>query len=239
MDVPETVKTALSDRPVSGRVCLEAGAGVGNTTAGLLEAEAARVYAVTNDREHTRIVRERVGSENTDRVAVLETDLRCLPLATDSVELITAHSLFNVLPSASLETVAAELTRVASPTCHLVIDDYEPIPADAAVRELFALENAATELARGRPAVTFYPSMVLQRLFVGYGWTVDRKQTLLDPVPWTTNHLEAHTDVTRTMASEVADELGVPLTVTADRLLKTVGSESVGKMYSIALHLPE
>ena len=239
MDVPETVKTALSDRPVSGRVCLEAGAGVGNTTAGLLEAEAARVYAVTNDREHTRIVRERVGSENTDRVAVLETDLRCLPLATDSVELITAHGLFNVLPSASLETVAAELTRVASPSCHLVIDDYEPIPADAAVRELFALENAATELARGRPAVTFHPSMVLQRLFVGYGWTVDRKQTLLDPVPWTTNHLEAHTDVTRTMASEVADELGVSLTVTADRLLKTVGSESVGKMYSIALHLPE
>lgn len=239
MDVPETVKTALSDRPVSGRVCLEAGAGVGNTTAGLLEAEAARVYAVTNDREHTRTVRDRVGSANADRVAVLEADLRCLPLATDSVELITAHGLFNVLPPASLETVAAELTRVASPTCHLVIDDYEPIPADAAVRDLFALENAATELATGRPAVTFYPSMVLQRLFVGYGWTADRERTLLDPVPWTTNHLEAHTDVTRTMASKVADELGVPLTATADRLLKTIGSESVGEMYSIALQLPE
>lgn len=239
MDVPETVKTALSDRPVSGRVCLEAGAGVGNTTAGLLEAGAARVYAVTNNSEHTRIVRERVRSENTGRTAVLEADLRCLPLATDSVELITAHGLFNVLPPASLETVAAELTRVASPNCHLVIDDYEPIPADAAVRELFALENAASELATGRPAVTFYPSMVLQRLFVGYGWMVDRERILLDPVPWTTNHLEAHTNVTRTMASKVADELGEPLTVTADRLLKTIGSESVGKMYSIALQLPD
>lgn len=252
MDVPETVTTALADRPVTGRVCLEAGAGVGNTTASLLEAGASRVYAVTNDRDHAAVVRERVqddtergNGDDTDRVdgdaertAVLEADVRRLPLASDSIELITAHGLFNVLPPASLEPIAAELTRVAAPGCHLVVDDYEPLPDDAAVRELFALENAATELAAGRPALTFYPAAVLRRLFVGYGWQFDRKRTLLDPVPWTASHLEAHADVTRTAASEVSSELGEPLSAAVEDLATAIGEEAVGEMYSLALQLP-
>ncbi|WP_265108535.1 class I SAM-dependent methyltransferase [Halosolutus halophilus] len=245
MDVPETVTAALADRPVTGRVCLEAGAGVGNATAGLLDAGATRVYAVTNDREHATAVRERVDNRTVDRIddeigraAVLEADLRRLPLTADSVELITAHGLFNVLPPASLESVAAELTRVATPGCHLVIDDYEPLPEDAAVRELFALENAATELAEGRPALTFYPAAVLRRLFVGYGWQFDRERTLLDPVPWTASHVEAHADATRTAASEVPGELGADLTAATEHLATAIGEDSVGEMYSVALRLP-
>ncbi|MFC4247722.1 class I SAM-dependent methyltransferase [Natribaculum luteum] len=238
MDVPETVTAALADRPVAGRVCLEAGAGVGNTTAGLLEAGASRVYAVTNDNEHANLVRERIDGTDTERTAVLEADLRTLPLASDSVGLITAHGLFNVLPPASLESIAVELTRVATPGCHLVVDDYAPLPADAAVSELFALENAATELAEGRPALTFYPAAVLCRLFVGYGWEFDREQTLLDPVPWTAGHVEAHAEVARTAASEVSGKLGEYLTAAADRLTTEIGEESVGRMYSVALRLP-
>ncbi|MCU4750694.1 class I SAM-dependent methyltransferase [Halobacteria archaeon AArc-curdl1] len=238
MDVPETVTTALADRPVAGSVCLEAGAGVGNTTAGLLEAGAARVYAVTNDSEHAKLAHERVVRDNGNRAVVLEADLRCLPLATDSVALITAHGLFNVLPPASLETVATELTRVATPGCHLVIDDYEPLPPNAAVRDLFALENAAAELVTGRPALTFYPAAVLRRLFVGHGWEFDREQTLLDPVPWTENHLESHAAVTRAMASNVSTALEASITEAADNLVRTIGSESVGEMYSLALRLP-
>lgn len=38
--VPNTVERALEDRTVDGRVCREDGAGVGNATAGLLEAHA-------------------------------------------------------------------------------------------------------------------------------------------------------------------------------------------------------
>ncbi|MGA9402902.1 MAG: SAM-dependent methyltransferase, partial [Haladaptatus sp.] len=56
MDIPRTVRTALADRPVSGATCLEAGAGMGNTTAGLLADGASRVYAVTNDPEHATAV---------------------------------------------------------------------------------------------------------------------------------------------------------------------------------------
>jgi SAM-dependent methyltransferase len=239
MDVPRTVTTALADQPVSGAVCLEAGAGVGNTTAGLLAAGASRVYAVTNDAEHAAVVRERVAGDETDRAAVLEADLRSLPLATDSVDVVTAHGLFNVLAPDSLDAVVSELTRVAAPGCRLVVDDYEPLPESAAVRDLFALENAASELATGRPALTFYPGAMLRRLFEGWGWTFERRLTILDPVPWTESHVETHADAVRSMAARLPENLGDPLVSEADRLVVEVGSESVGVMYSVAFRLPE
>jgi SAM-dependent methyltransferase len=239
MDVPRTVTTALADRPVAGATCLEAGAGVGNTTAGLLAAGAARVYAVTNDRSHARTVRERVDGAGGDRTAVLEADLRALPVATDAVDVITAHGLFNVLAPAALDAVATELTRAAAPGCHLVVDDYEPPPADAAVRDLFAVENAAAELADGRPALTFYPAAVLRRLFAGHGWSFDRERTLLDPVPWTTSHVAAHAAAARSAAERLSPPLADPLTAEVDRVEAAVGAESVGAMYSVAMRLPD
>ncbi|QLG26655.1 class I SAM-dependent methyltransferase [Halorarum halophilum] len=238
MDVPSTVTAALADRPVEGAVCLEAGAGVGNTSAGLLAAGADRVYAITNDVEHATVVRERVGRDDPDRIAVIEADLSSVPLADDSVGIITAHGLFNVLDPSVLEPVVAELTRVTAPGCHLVVDDYEPLPDGAAVADLFAVENAATQLAENRPALTFYPAPVLRRLLVGHGWEFERERTLLDPVPWTANHLEAHADVTRSAASELPDDLGERLTAEVERLATEIGGESAGRMYSLALRLP-
>lgn len=241
-DVPETVRTALEDRSVEGAVCLEAGAGTGNATAGLLEAGASRVYAVTNDPGHARTARQRVRDSTgqaapanaTDRVAIVLGDLRATPLPDDSVDVVTAHGLFNVVPTAALPGIAAELTRVAVPGATLVVDDYDPLPADAAVRDLFAVENAAAELAGGDPALTFYPAELLRRLFAGYGWTVERERTLLDPVPWTESHVAAHADVARKSAAELAPELGDPLATEADRVAEAVGSESTGRMYSLA-----
>ncbi|WP_435180679.1 class I SAM-dependent methyltransferase [Halorussus sp. AFM4] len=244
MDVPQTVATALDDRPVSGATCLEAGAGVGNATAGLLEADADRVYAVTNDGEHAATVRDRVGRERLDRAAVLEADLRDLPLADDSVEIVTAHCLFNVVAPDSLAAIAAELTRVAAPGSHLVVDDYAPLPGDAAVRDLFAVENAAAELADGRPALTFYPAAVLENLFAGYGWAFDRRRTLLDPVPWTESHVDAHVGVVRDAVERLATDsgkseaLGESLLSEAERLAESIGEESVGELYSVAMRLP-
>ncbi|WP_245756862.1 class I SAM-dependent methyltransferase [Halogranum rubrum] len=239
VDVPQTVTTALADQPVEGRVCLEAGAGVGNTTAGLLAAGAARVYAVTNDADHAELVRERVVRGESDRAAVLEADLRELPLATGSVELVTAHGLFNVVDPAALDAICAELARVAAPDCSLVVDDYEPLPEGAKMRDLFALENAASELARSRAALTFYPATTLRRLFTGWGWEFEREVTLLDPVPWTASHVDAHANVVRSLASALPAELSTPLTAEADRLVGDIGSESVGEMYSIAFRSRE
>ncbi|WP_254279101.1 class I SAM-dependent methyltransferase [Haloarcula marina] len=236
--VPETVAAALSDRPVDGRVCLEAGAGHGNATAGLLDAGAASVYAVTDDSDHADAVRERCG-DATDRLAVLEADLRQTPIADDSVELVTAHALCNVLSPAALDAVAAELTRVAAPGAHLVVDDYAPLPEGAAVRDLFAVENAAVELADGRPALSFYPASTLRSVFEGHGWRFDRERTLLDPVPWTERHLAAHAAVATEAAGRLSPELGRPLGRRADRLVEAIGSESAGRMYSVAMRLPD
>ena len=244
MDVPQTVATALDDRPVAGATCLEAGAGVGNATAGLLAAGADRVFAVMNDGHQAATVQERVGREHPDRTAVLKADLRDLPLADDSVEIVTAHCLFNVVAPDSLAAVAAELTRVAAPGCHLVVDDYAPLPDDAAIRELFAVENALTELADGRPAMTFYPSAALENLFAGYGWEFDRQRTLLDPVPWTASHVEAHVGVASAAAERLAGDsgkshdLGEALLAEAERLAESIGEESVGELYSVAMRLP-
>jgi hypothetical protein len=168
----------------------------------------------------------------------LEADLRHVPLASDSVDLVTAHGLFNVLAPASLDAVVSEVTRVAAPGSRLVVDDYEPLPESAAVRDLFALENAASELATGRPALTFYPASVLRRLFVGSGWECSRKQVLLDPVPWTASHVEAHANVARSLATRLSADLREPILAEADRLEATIGSESVGEMYSLAFRLP-
>jgi SAM-dependent methyltransferase len=236
MDVPTTVTTALADRPVSGAICLDAGAGVGNTTAGLLAADARRVYAVTNDPHHARAVHDRLGAD--DRLVVVVADVRALPLAADAIDVVTAHGLFNVLEPRTLDATATELTRVTAPGGHLVADDYEPLPRDAAVADLFALENAATELADGRPALTFYPATVVRRLFVGSGWMFDRRSTLLDPVPWTTTHVEAHATATREAATRLPDGLERELREETDRLVDAVDRESVGRMYSLAFRLP-
>mgnify|MGYP000050089989 CR=1 FL=1 len=237
--VPETVTAALADRQVEGRVCLEAGAGVGNTTAGLLAAGAERVYAVTNDADHAAVVRERVGDGNADRLAVVEADLRSTPLSTDSVDLVTAHGLCNVLPPADLDAVAAELTRVTKSDGHLVVDDYAVPPAGAAVNRLFALENAAAQVVDGRPALTFYPPAVLAAVFADHGWTVERKKTLLEPVPWTEAHLDAHAEVVREYAEMLPDSLGEPLAAMAGDLVSAIGSERTGTMYSLAFRLAE
>lgn len=237
MDVPRTVRVALADRPVAGATCLEAGAGVGKATAGLLDAGAAHVYAVTNDRGHARLVRERLTDGELGRTTVLEADLRALPLPDDAVDVVTAHALFNVVPPASLAAVVGELTRVASPGAHLVVDDYEPLRDDAAVGELFALENAATELADGRPALTFYPAAVLRAQFEGRGWRFDRERTLLDPVPWTENHVAAHANVVRRASERLPAAFAEPLAAVAERLEAEIGSESAGTMYGLAFRL--
>jgi len=238
MDVPDTVATALDDRPVDGKHCLEAGAGVGNATAGLLANGADRVSAVTNDRDHARTTRRRVDEGDGDRLAVLEADLRSIPLPDDSVDLITAHGLCNVLDPAALSVVTEELSRVAAPGAQLVVDDYDPPPDGAAIGELFAVENAASELARGRPALTFYPAAFLRRFFAGCGWEFERERTLLEPVPWTESHVSAHADEAASVAAEHPGEPGDALAATARRLASEMGPESVGRMYSLAFRLP-
>mgnify|MGYP000704724750 CR=1 FL=1 len=237
MNVPDSVSTALADRNVAGRVCLEAGAGVGNATAGLLDAGADHVYAVTDRADHAEDVRERF--EGDERVNLIEADLRKLPLADDAVEVVTAHALFNVLPVDAAAPIAAELSRVSAPGATLVVDDYDPMPPDSPVRRLFGVENAAAELAGCRAALTFYPADALRRLFGGHGWAHDRTRSILEPVPWSEGHLTAHVAEVRGRAQSLPEALGQPLVNEAERLAKSTRSSDEGRMYSVAMTLPE
>lgn len=236
MDVPDSVANALADREVAGQTCLEAGAGVGNATAGLLDAGADHVYAITDRADHADGVRERFAGD--DRVELIEADLRDVPLPDDAVDVITAHALFNVLPNDVAAPIAAELTRVATPGAELVVDDYDPMPPESPVRQLFAVENAAAELAGARPALTFYPADGLRRLFGGHGWEHDRTQGILEPVPWSESHLTAHVAEVRGHATSLPDSLGQQLITEAERLAKSTRSSDEGRMYSVAMRLP-
>lgn len=227
--IPDTVTNALADVPVAGTTALEAGAGVGNGTAGLLAAGAEVVYSVTDEADHAETVRDRCPA-----ATALNADLRSIPLPDDTVNVVLAHGLFNVLPNETAMAVAAELTRVAAPGGWLVIDDYAPHPSDSRIRQLFAVENALTEVAEAHPAYVFYPSEELRTLFDGLGWTHERTTTLLEPVPWTREHMEAHVDAARRAAAAVPDEIADPLLKRAEQLA-VEGEDSTSRMYSLAL----
>lgn len=240
-EVPETVRTAVADLPVGGATCLEAGAGAGNASLALTEAGAERVYAMTNERDHAEHARERVDPAT---VAVLEADLTAIPLPDDSVDVITAHALCNVVPPAELTAIFAELSRVARPDARLVVDDYDPLPDDeprpddrsTPVADLFAVENAASQLVRGQPALTFYGEDHVRRLCAGFDWTPTRSETLLDPVPWTPDLLDAHADLAREDADRLPAELGEALADRASAVRERApeGGVDTGRMYSVA-----
>jgi hypothetical protein len=276
-EVPGTVRATLSGVPVAGAVCLEAGAGAGGATVGLLAAGAEHVVAVTNDAEDAVVARDRAvaferqlqargrtrgshaddggraaastatdhdhtveadvgaGTEaGPDRASVVCGDLRSIPLPADSVDLITAHALCNVLEPADLLEIAAELTRVAAPDAWLVVDDYAPSAAGGAAADLFAVENAAAHLADGRAAYTFYPAAMLERVFAGEGWVLTEERTLLEPVPWSPELLDAHRDVVRASAARLCAPLADSLVDRAERIRAAVdGPVECGRMYGL------
>lgn len=236
-DVPETVLEALEEVPVEGVTCLEAGAGAGNATAALRERSAAQVFAVTNDGDHAATVRERFRDD--DATATIRADLRSIPLPDDSVEIVTAHALFNVVATTETAAIVDELTRVAAPGGWLVVDDYDPIPS-AEVRELFAVANAVGELTEERPTFTFYPRDHLRALFDAHGWRRVRTKPLLDPVPWTTELLDTHLELLVERTTDLPDDIATPLRERARSVRERAGDGvETGEMYSLAFQLPE
>jgi len=234
-EIPETIATALADVPVAGRHCLEAGAGAGNATAALLDEGAARVAAVTNDADHAATVRDRFRDER--RATAVLADLRAIPLPDDTVDVVTAHGLFNVVAPPAVTPVVDELTRVTAPGGWLVVDDYDPI--DGPVRDLFALANAVGELADAQPTFTFYPRTHLRDLVTAAGWQHQWTRTLLDPVPWTADLLDAHAELIREDAAALPEELA-DATETRLRQVRERAADGVdvGQMYSLAFRLP-
>jgi SAM-dependent methyltransferase len=201
-----TVDPALESVPVADARCLEADAGAGNTSAALAERGAEQVFAVTIDPDHASGVAERFADE--EAIRPLRADLRSVPLPPGAVSVTTAHALFGVLKPADASAVVDELTRVTEPGGYLAVVDYDPIE-DGQLRDLFALENAASLFADGDPVLTFYPESHLRALFEASGWTRIDAGTSLEPVPWTTELLDAHAEIARSKLDAVPDSEGL------------------------------
>lgn len=75
--------------------------------------------------------------------------------------------------------------------------------------------------------------------FVGNGWEFDRERILLDPVSWTANHVDAHAEAARLTAARLSSGLGGTLASEIERTAASIGEESAGRMYSVALRVPE
>ncbi|ERG89840.1 MAG: methylase involved in ubiquinone/menaquinone biosynthesis [halophilic archaeon J07HX5] len=232
----KTVSTALADVSVEGTVCLDAGAGAGNSAAVLEDRGAGSVLTVTNNASQAASVRERFSTDSV--VTTLHADLRAVPLPEDTVELVTAHALFNVVATPETAAIVRELTRVTAPGGRLVVDDYSPLP-DGPVRDLFGAANAVGELNTARPTYTFYPREHLRWLFEHAGWTHIRTTNLLDPVPWPADMLDTHAELIANQAATFPDELANGL---RDRtsMTREQGGDGVetGEMYSLLFRLP-
>ena len=224
-----TVDSALAEVSIEDSRCLEAGAGVGNTSAALLERDPAVVYAVTNDHKHAADVRERFDSES--RLVPVIADLQETPLPDDSVDVVTAHALLNVLTPSALNQIATELTRVTRDRGYLVVVDYDPIPDDR-VRELFAMENAVSELTESRPALVFYPRKLVKQMFTAVGWNCLEAGTALEPVPWTGELLDAHVDLIEDNLEQLPANLAKSLRDYTHRVRERAGEGiETGSMY--------
>lgn len=233
---PDTVREALSGVEVEGRTCLEAGAGVGNATAGLLERDATAVLAVTNDPDHAATVRDRFA--DAPAVTTVRADLRSIPLPDGVIDIVTAHGLFNVVATTEASAIVEELTRVTAPCGRAIVDDYAPVPATE-VRDLFALANAVGELDQRRPTFTFYPADHLRAAFEGHGWRHERTKTLLDPVPWTGDLLDEHAALIEDRIEALPEPVGKPLRSHLERVRARAGDGvETGELYSLAFELP-
>jgi len=229
-NVPDTLTDALAGVSTAGRAALEAGAGAGGATAALRAGDASPVYAVTDDREHATGVHEQFPG---DGVVTLQADLRALPLPDDTVEVVTAHALFNVVPTTDAAAIVEELTRVTAPGGTVVVDDYGPIP-DGDTRALFGAGNAVSELLGAGPTYTFYPASHLRGLFEVAGWEHTETTTLLDPVPWRGGVVDAHGGI-----ATHPDPLASALRTHIERVRAAIGERSdTGRMYSLRLDLP-
>jgi SAM-dependent methyltransferase len=236
-DIPDTITEALAGVRTTGRPALEAGAGAGNATAALRAGDARPAYAVTNDSAHARTVQDRFPDDS--GVHTLQADLQTIPLPDDAVEVVTAHALFNLVPTTDVVTIVDELTRATAPGGTVVVDDYGPIP-DPDTRALFGAGNAVAELVDAAPTYTFYPASHLRWLFEATGWEHVETTTLLDPVPWTADLLDAHAEIAGNRAESLPASLAPALRDHIESLRAAIGERSdTGRMYSLRLDRPD
>ncbi|HOC52522.1 MAG TPA: class I SAM-dependent methyltransferase [Caldisericia bacterium] len=154
----------MNDISIKGLICLDAGTGTGGMTRYLVRKGAKFVYSVSNNEEYLDYARSNCSTNELRKIKFINTDLSDLNfLSVESVNLITAHMLINLVSPIKLFLIFKELTRAARKGCLLIIIDYNPfftyqMDRSYLIEELFRIENAIHYLVEGEPAMIWYPS---------------------------------------------------------------------------------
>jgi len=163
-------------------------------------------------------------------------------LGEKTIDLITAHMLVNVVTHVDLFLILKELTRVAKSKALMVVNDYNPLSSyqterSHLVEELFRIENAASYLANGEPALVWYPSEYITELLELLGWEIETMELMYDKTPWEKELLEEHLEVIEEECKKINDEnLRKSLLHQAHKLLDQIGEDETiyaGTIYSI------
>jgi len=235
--------SAMDKINVNGLICLEAGTGAGNMTRWLAKKGAKLVYSISNNQEHLEYARRRLPKKYIKNVKFIKADLRKLDfLGEKTIDLITAHMLVNVVTHVDLFLIFKELTRVAKNKALMVVNDYNPLSSyqterSYLVEELFRIENAASYLANGEPALVWYPSEYIAGLLELLGWEIETMELMYDKTPWEKELLEEHLEVIEEECKKIDDEnLRKSLLHQAHKLLDQIGEDETiyaGTIYSI------
>jgi ubiquinone/menaquinone biosynthesis C-methylase UbiE len=235
--------SVMDEINVKGLVCLEAGTGAGNTTLWLAKKGAKLVYSISNNQEHLDYAFKRLSKKYIKNVKFIKADLQKLDfLEEETIDLITAHMLINVVTPVDLFLIFKELTRIAKNKALIVVNDYNPLSSyqterSHLVEELFRIENAVSYLANGEPILVWYPSEYTAGLLELLEWKVETIELLYDKTPWEKELLKEHLEVIEEECKKINNEnLAENLLHQAIEILNQVGeSETIyaGTIYSL------
>lgn len=235
--------SAMDKINVVGLICLEAGTGAGHMTRWLAEKGAKLVYSISNNEEHLEYARKRLPKKYVKNVKFIKADLRKLDfLERESIDLITAHMLINVVTHVDLFLIFKELTRVAKDGGLMVINDYNPLNSyrterSHLIEELFRIENAVSYLVNGKPALVWYPSEYITELLGLLGWKIENVELMYDKTPWDKELLKEHLEVIENGCKKLKNEnLRKGLLYRAKEILDQIDEDEIiyaGTIYSI------
>lgn len=195
------IQKSMKNIAVNGFVCLEAGTGAGNMTRYLVKRGAKLVYSISNNEEHLEYARKRLSNKEAERVRFIKADLCNLNIIpSETVDLVTAHMLINVVPPTDILLIFQELTRVTKRKGLIVINDYNPLSSyrgkrSYLVEELFKIENSLHYLIEGKPALIWYPAEYIIQLLKLLGLTLEDSELIYKKTPWEKDLLKEHVEV--------------------------------------------
>jgi len=207
-----SIQKFMSDVPIKGLICLDAGTGTGGMTRYLVERGAKLVFSISNNQEHLDYARSKCSTEEIRKIRFVNADLADLKfLSSETVDLITAHMLINVVYPIKLFSIFKELTRVARKNSLLTIIDYNPLytyqtDKSHLVEELFKIENAIHYLVEGEPALIWYPSEYIINSLQLLGWMPESINLIYSKTPWEKELLNEHMDEIKEICVKINHE---------------------------------